>query len=177
VENQGKYLTPFQRKLLKKSLHIQGLRPEYQCRIRIMLLADEGLTKAKISGNLKCTKETARYWIAQARAGQAHNWQDCPCGRPKIASAEYLTRLRELAKCSPRDHGYLFERWTGQWLSKHLNRELGIELSSRHVNRLLKEMGLSARAKSTTDNLPGVSGTDSSIVLRELSSVSTPKSH
>ncbi|MEN9518905.1 MAG: hypothetical protein RLZZ381_1493, partial [Cyanobacteriota bacterium] len=40
-------------------------------------------TLAKISKELKCTSETARYWIGQARAGQAHNWQDCPRGRPK----------------------------------------------------------------------------------------------
>jgi transposase len=175
VENQGKYLTPFQRRLLNKSLQTKDLRPEHRRRIRIMLLADEGLTKAKISKTLKCSLETARYWISQARAGQAHNWQDCPCGRPKITSAEYLTRLKELAKRSPRDYGYPFKRWTGQCLSKHLNKELGIKISSRHVNRLLKQMGLSARAKSAATNNSSnrdyVEG--SNIALRELSSVST----
>lgn len=176
MENRGKYLTPFQRKLLEKSLNIKQLRPEYQCRIRIMLLADEGLTKVKISQTLKCTLETARYWIGQAKAGQAHNWQDCPRGRPKSTNAEYLARLEKLAKSSPRDYGYPFERWTGQWLSKHLNRELGIELSSRHVNRLLKQMGLSTRAKSATNNSPDTDSADLGIALRELSSVSTPES-
>ena len=178
MKNQGKYLTPFQRKLLEKGLQTKDLRSEYQCRIKIMLLADEGFTKTKISKTLKCTLETARYWMGQARAGQAHNWQDCPRGRPKTANAEYLARLQELAQKSPRDCGYPFKRWTGQWLSKHLNKELGIELSSRHVNRLLKQMGLSVRAKSVdtnhlsnSDNIQG-----SNIALRELSAVSTPVS-
>lgn len=178
MEKQGKYLTPFQRKLLQKSLQTEDLRPEYQCRIKVMLLADEGLTKAEITKTLKCTKETARYWIGQAKAGQAHNWQDCPRGRPKVVDAKYSARLKELATGSPRDYGYSFERWTGQWLSKHLNKELGIEVSSRHVNRLLKEMGLSTRAKSTTENSSETdnSNTDSSITLRELSPASAPES-
>ena len=175
MENQGKYLTPFQRKLLEKSLQTKDLRSTYQCRIKIMLLADEGFTKAEISKTLECTLETARYWMSQARAGQAHNWQDCPRGRPKTANAEYLNRLKELATCSPRDYGYPFERWTGQWLSKHLNKELDIELSSRHVNRLLKQMGLSVRARSVDTNSSSLCNNTkgSNIALRELSAIST----
>ena len=173
MNQQGKYLTPFQRKSLERSLETKQLRPEYQCRIKVMLLADEGMTKAKISQTLKCTQETARYWIGQARAGQAHNWQDCPRGRPKITNDEYLARLRELATGSPRDYGYPFKRWTGQWLSQHLSKEFEIELSSRHVNRLLKQMGLSTRDKLTaTNNSSNDNNMDSNIKLRELSSVS-----
>ncbi|WP_339382242.1 hypothetical protein [Nostoc flagelliforme] len=41
MENGSKYLTPFQRKLLLKSLEAE-LRPEYRRRIEIMLLADAG---------------------------------------------------------------------------------------------------------------------------------------
>jgi len=174
VKKQGKYLTPFQRKSLLKNFETKELRLEYKRRIQIMLLADEGLTKAKISHTVKCTQETARYWISQARAGQAHNWQDCPRGRPKTANTEYLARLKDLAMDSPRDHGYSFERWTGQWLSKHLNRELGIELSSRHVNRLLKQIGLSSREKSAANhNSINNDGSEhANISLRQLSSVS-----
>ena len=169
---QGKCLTPFQRKLLEKSLQIEDLRSEYQCRIKVMLLADEGLTKTKIRQELNCTAETARYWMGQARAGQAHNWQDYPRGRPKTIDAEYLALLKKLAESSPREYGYPFKRWTGQWLSKHLKKELDIELSSRHVNRLLNEMGLSTRAKSTSTNPSDSSNTGSSIALRELSPTS-----
>ncbi|MEM7590589.1 MAG: helix-turn-helix domain-containing protein [Cyanobacteria bacterium P01_A01_bin.83] len=171
--DRGKYLTPFQRKLLEKSLQTKDLRSEYQCRIKIMLLADEGLTKTKISEKLKCTAETARYWMGQARAGQAHNWQDCPRGRPKTINDEYIALLRKLVKSSPREYGYPFKRWTGRWLSKHLKKELDIELSSRHVNRLLNKMGLSTRAKSISHNSLDSSSTDSSITLRELSATDT----
>ena len=174
MKKQGKYLTPFQHKLLSRSLKQKDLRPEHRCRIRIMLMADQGFSKVEISKTLKCTQETARYWSGQARAGQAHNWQDCPVGRPKTINQEYLDRLKELASNSPRDYGYSFERWTGQWLSKQLNKELGIELSSRHVNRLLKQMGLSTRSKSVKKQMKTAkdSSTEEPIIaLRELSAV------
>lgn len=149
MEKLGLYLTPFQRKLLLKSLEADS-RPEYRCRIEIMLLADSGQSQAQICKALGCCQETARYWIAMAQAGLAHQWSDRPMGRPKIVNEQYLARLQELASHSPRQYGYPFERWTAQWLSKHLAKELGIKVSSCHINRLLKEMGLSTRHKRTT---------------------------
>jgi transposase len=82
-------------------------------------------------------------------------WQDQPVGRPKIISDQYLDRLKELVDGSPRDFGYPFQRWTAQWLKRHLAQETGVEVSDRHVNRLLKQMGLSTRAQSHSEqNVP-----------------------
>jgi len=141
-------LTPFQRKLLQKSLQAE-FRLELRLRIEIMLLADEGKSQAEICKTLGCSPGMARYWIVMAQAGQAHNWKEQPIGRPKSVNDEYLERLKELVSHRPRDYGYSFGRWTGQWLSKHLAKEFGIEVSDRHINRLLKEMGLSTRPKNT----------------------------
>ena len=149
VENQGLYLTPLGRKQLSKSLEADS-RLEYRRRIEIMLLADAGQSQTEICEALGCSQETARYWIAMASSGQAHHWSDRPMGRPKTVNQEYLTRLKVLAINSPREYGYSFERWTAQWLSKHLAKELGIKVSSCHINRLLKEMGLSTRQKDNT---------------------------
>jgi len=174
---QGQCLTPFQRKLLHKSLQAE-LRLEYRRRIEIMLLADTGQSQAQICEALGCAQETARYWIAMAQAGQAHNWDDCPMGRPKTVNQQYLDRLKELVNHSPREYGYVFQRWTGQWLSKHLAKELGIEVSACHINRLLKQMGLSTRPKPATDEAavdqPDTS--NSSLVIRDLASTSVPES-
>ncbi len=82
-------------------------------------------------------------------------------GRPKIVSTDYLNRLRELVSHSPRQFGYPFERWTANWLQRHLGREFDCIVSDRHINRLLKQMGLSTRHKKeratiiTIADLPG----------------------
>ena len=145
--NQHELLTPFQRKLLQKSLE-SNLPELYRQRIQIMFLAAEGKTQTQICEILGCSQGTARHWILMVQAGQAHNWNDSPIVRPKTVNDQYLERLKELASNSPQDYGYSFRRWTGQWLSKHLAKEFGIELSDRHINRLLKDMGLSTRPKA-----------------------------
>jgi transposase len=143
----GKFLTPFQQKMLQKSLQ-QDLPESYRQRIEIMLLADQGKSQSEICQTLGCCPATARHWIHVARTGMAHQWREYAIGRPKGSNEEYLERLKELVSHSPRDYGYPFERWTAQWLSKHLDKELGISFSARNVNYLLKKMGLSTRRKS-----------------------------
>lgn len=145
LTNSGSVLTPFQRKLLIKRLQTE-LRPEYQRRIEIMLLADQGYSQTQICDRLSCCHETARYWIAIARAGQAHLWNETQIGRPKTVNEFYLNRLKELVTHSPREYGYPFQRWTAQWLKKHLAKETSIEVTEQHINRLLRSMGLSTRS-------------------------------
>ncbi len=173
MENQGQYLTPFQRKLLLKSLEAD-LRPEYRRRIEIMLLADAGQSQAQICEALGCSQETARYWIAIAQTGLAHQWNDRPMGRPKAVNQQYLARLKELVSRSPREYGYPFQRWTAQWLSKHLVKELGMKVSACHINRLLKEMGLSTRPKDNTTEKATSSQQDSSITIGDLPTHAEP---
>jgi len=172
LEKPSQYLTPFQRKLLLKSLEAD-LRLEYRRRIEIMLLADAGQSQAQICEALLCAQETARHWIAMAQTGNAHRWNDRPMGRPKAVNEQYLARLKELVSHSPREYGYSFHRWTAQWLSKHLAKELGIKVSNCHINRLLKSMGLSSRQKRETEL--GTDGTkDASITICDLQSNSKP---
>ncbi|MGG6270771.1 helix-turn-helix domain-containing protein [Leptolyngbya sp. AN03gr2] len=75
------------------------------------------------------------------------DWSSQPVGRPKTINDDYLARLKELVSHSPKQYGYPFERWTAQWLRKHLLQETGVAISDRHINRLLKQMGLSTRAR------------------------------
>ena len=150
LTDQSKFLTPFQRKLLQKSLH-EDYPESYHHRIEIMLLADDGKTQTEICQILGCCAATVRHWMHIARMGMAHQWQDCPIGRPKVVNQQYLERLQELLKSSPRDHGYSFRRWTANWLQRHLAKELGIEVSDRHLKRLLKQLGLSTRQKPSNN--------------------------
>jgi transposase len=163
----GKYLTPFQRQLLEKSL-VKERREQYKQRIKIMLLADEGRTQKEICHLLNCAPATVRHWVSLARMGMAHQWQEDPIGRPKIVNQEYIERLQTLVQQNPRDYGYAFGRWTGNWLSKHLAKELGITVHERHIMRLLKAMGLSTR---TQPRRLGVNATGGKIAIQDLTEI------
>ncbi|BAY12293.1 helix-turn-helix domain-containing protein [Calothrix sp. NIES-2098] len=152
MEEQSQILTSFQRKLLLKHMKKER-RAEYRRRIEIMLLADAGKSQAQVCEELGCSQKTARQWIEMARKGKAHLWHESPIGRPHTVNDRYLQRLRELVGHSPRDYGYPFKRWTAGWLSKHLTDETGIEISDRHINRLLKEMGLSTRSPHVKEGI------------------------
>lgn len=170
---RGKFLTPFQQRLLLRNLQSE-LRSEYRRRIEIILLADRGKSQAQICAMLGCSQETARYWIAITQAGQAHLWNQSPVGRPKTVNDQYLDRLKELVSHSPRDHGYPFQTWTAQWLSKHLAKEMGIEISDRHVNRLLKSMGLSSQQRRTASRPIG-DDSKANIVIGNLQAPASPE--
>ena len=152
----NKYLTQFQIQLLEKNLQTETI-PEYRQRIQIMLLADEGKTQTQICRILSCSPLTARHWIFMAKSGQAHNWKDQTIGRPKTITSEYRERLKQLMGESPKDLGYPFARWTGQWLSKHLSQEFNIEVTARHVNRLIEEMNDEVRLVEAEGLQPQVS--------------------
>jgi PAS domain S-box-containing protein/diguanylate cyclase (GGDEF)-like protein len=82
-----------------------------------------------------------------AETEQSNNWNIPLLGRPKTISNRYIDRLRELVAHNPKDYGYNRKRWTGQLLKGHLAREFEVDISDRHINRLLQEMGLSARQR------------------------------
>ena len=79
---------------------------------------------------------------------------------------------------SPRECGYAFSRWTANWLSRHLQKELGIAISDRHINRLLKQMGLSTRDRqSESENkIAAKPSQNCSIVIGNLREDAEPES-
>jgi transposase len=127
-------------------------------RLEIAIRAQIGQSQTEICAALGCSKDTARYWMAIAQTEKANSWQTIAVGRPKRVNDEYLRRLKELVTNSPQDYGYAFQRWTAGWLSKHLAQEFDIEISERHINRLLKQMGLSTRTQSDSTQKPVVKG-------------------
>jgi transposase len=151
----GRCLTEFQRQLLGKHLKTESV-PEYRQRIQIMLLADEGKTQSQICRILNCSQLTARHWIFVAKSGQAHKWQTQPIGRPKTVTADYLDRLKELISATPKELGYPFSRWTGQWLEKHLASEFDIVVSARHINRLIEQIEREVRSVDQPAHPPEV---------------------
>lgn len=174
--NKGQLLTPFQRKHLQKSLQSDLSKP-YRQRIQIILLADEGFSQVRICQTLGCSPATTRYWIQTASAGMAHLWQDSPIGRPPKVNDEYLERLKQLVNGSPRLYGYSIGRWKADWLGEQLAKELGVEITSQHINRLLKQMGLSTRPKPTNSkNTNSLNVAGKHILIADIQPESIPDS-
>jgi transposase len=146
MEFAGYYLTPLQRKNLLEKEKTES-RSEYRIRIKIMLLADTGKSQSEICLLLGCSQGTVRHWTCMAQIGRAYLWNISPVGRPRKVSGIYTKRLKELVLQDPREYGYSFRAWTASWLRKRLAKELGIEVTERHINRILKEMGFSVGSK------------------------------
>ena len=152
----------------------------YRRRLEIQIRTHLGQSQAEICSALGCSKDTARHWMTVAKTEGLNCWDEQPIGRPKIVGNRYKQRLYELATSSPKEHGHSFSRWTAKWLSKHLAEELAIEISDRHVNRLLKQMGLSTRKshKPQKGNPPVIKGqiiTIEDLVHRNLEKTSEPR--
>ena len=144
MEKQLQHITELLAQILPKDLP-ENLETIHRRRLEIVIRTQMGQSQAEICSALGCSKDTARHWMTIAKTKGLSNWYEHPIGRPKRVDDRYMQRLRELVKSDPQEYGYSFSRWTARWLSQHLAKELGIEISDRHVNRLLKQMGLSTR--------------------------------
>lgn len=166
MDKQVKQITNLLLEIAPEALP-ENLEPIHRRRLEIAIRTHLGQSQAEICSALGCSKDTARHWMTIAKTEGLNSWYSKPVGRPKRVDDAYKQRLRELVTSSPQQHGYAFKRWTAGWLGKHLAKEMGIEVSDRHVNRLLKQMGLSTR-KSTSDDgyQPEIKG--QSIVIKDL---------
>lgn len=136
----GKYLSPSQRQQLLEILTEPNISDIDRKRIQIILLADAGKSQTEICKELQCTAATAGKWILIVSSGQIERWTDFQRGRPPKVDERYLDRLKELISKSPRDFGYSFNRWSGEVLARHLEKEFGVTLTPTHINRLRKQL-------------------------------------
>ncbi len=88
-----------------------------------------------------------------SEASEARPRRTNAVGRPRTVSDAYMQRLKELVSHDPREFSYPFRRWTAHWLNQHLSQEIGVAVSDRHINRLLKQMGLSTRTSYASTSL------------------------
>jgi transposase len=151
TNSHSSYLTSFQRQMLVDNLQ-KDLPDSYRQRLEIILLTDRGKSQAEICRTLGCCTATASRWIQLTKAGLAHQYLDCPVGRPKVVTDEYIEFLQQLLQNSPKDYGYPFKNWTVNWLRKHIAKEMGVDVSDSHLKRVMGELGLSTRrSKSDPD--------------------------
>jgi transposase len=111
----------------------------------------------------------------QKKSAKTLDWDMQPIGRPKVITDEYIAYLRDLVQQSPQVYGYPFKRWTAAWLRYHLAKELDIEVSDRHINRLLQQMGLSTRPSPPPPEQDGRTHRPTQILIQDLNPLSVPE--
>ena len=162
---KSSYLTTFQLQMLDAHLQKPELSDTYRQRLKIMILTDRGYSQAEICRSLGCSTATASRWIQITKAGLAHQYLECPVGRPKVVTDEYVEILRELLQHSPKNYGYSFNTWTVNYLSKHIAKQTGMKVSESHLKRVMGELGLSTRRSKA---LPADRTQSTSIFLTDL---------
>jgi transposase len=142
-------LNEFQRKRLQRSLGCPDLSTRNHLRLQIILMIGEGKSQKEICQTLHCSPATVRPWIQVVKAGQVHRWEEfCQDGRPKTLTEQHRKRLSEWVRYhSPKDFRFAFDRWTAKPLQQMLLKEFGIEISTRHINRILRELGVARRSR------------------------------
>lgn len=159
MKKQLRDITSLLAQILPENLP-EHLEPLHRRRLEIILRTYMGQSQTEICSALGCSKDMARHWMSIAKREGLNCQYEQPVGRPRTVDDRYLRRLGELVTSSPQEYGYAFNRWTANWLSKHLAQELGIQVSDRHVNRLLKKMGLSTsnRGQKPTSHKSSIKG-------------------
>lgn len=76
-------------------------------------------------------------------------------GRPPKLDDERRAAFRDAVRNPPSDAGYDERAWTTELARRHLEDELDAEYSRRHVQRLLRDAGLTCRAPESSSSADG----------------------
>jgi transposase len=106
---------------------------------------DEGYSQAEVAEFLGVSTRSIRRWIVADRDGGARALMTkARCGRPPKLTEEQVTRvLSWLRDASPCDFGFPTERWTAPRVASLIERQFGVPMNHRYLNRWLRRHGVS----------------------------------
>lgn len=133
-----KFLSPETKEYLQQALKEED-DPQIRERVLILLLLNARQTQEEVAEIIGCSVRTVAYWWAHANPENLDSLKDKRMsGNNQKATPEYVERLLDIIEKEPEEYGYEFGRWTTARLANHLEKEVGIKLSSRQVDRILK---------------------------------------
>lgn len=102
-----------------------------------------GFTQAAVARILGVGERTLRRWVFQERrGGQAALASRICSGRPPKLDASQAATVLEWLTCSPREFGFVTERWTAPRVAELIRREMGVSMNYRYLNRWLTRRGI-----------------------------------
>jgi transposase len=139
---------------LKAALHQAVLRTSetrFLHRMHAVLLVALGNSCYRVAKWFGEDPRTVERWVRRfEESGAAALRNEHKSGRPARLGPQLAETLSELVANSPRDVGYALARWSGRLLKAHLQQRLGIALSVRQCQRLLRQLPRPARPRSET---------------------------
>ena len=120
-------------------------KDSYQAR-RLLALAMvlDGASRTAAAEAAGMDRQTLRDWVHRYNAEGVEGLRDRPRpGRPPRLSAAQMAELAGLVEAGPDPARHGVVRWRCVDLQAEIKRRFGVEISERHVGRLLKRLGFS----------------------------------
>ena len=146
MQSRKIYLHPQTAKKLLKEKKEAEQDGEYRIakRIHAVLLNSDGNTSGGISNILKAPRSKVSEWLRNYEEfGFDALLEGQRSGRAAQLSEKNKNELADIIDSGPVAYGYLSGIWTAPMLNQIINDEFDIQFSTRHVRRILDEMGFS----------------------------------
>ncbi|MCU4801965.1 winged helix-turn-helix domain-containing protein [Halobacteria archaeon HArc-gm2] len=107
----------------------------------------QGDTLGRLAERHGVVEKTIRNWLDRF---EEHPLEEAPFdaerpGRPTKLSAEDRSQLFDEFRQNPTELGYDQQAWTTDLASHHIRSKYGVEYTTRHINNLFDQAGLSWR--------------------------------
>jgi transposase len=110
-------------------------------RLLALALVMEGSTRTAAAHSTGMDRQTLRDWVIRYNAEGVEGLRDRPrCGRPGQLSEEQLAELARLVEAGPDIDVHGVVRWRCVDLQAQINQRFEVDISERHVGRLLKRL-------------------------------------
>ena len=122
-----------------EELYRQTKDADVRSRCQMILLSNEGLSPPKIAEQVRFHRRTVTCYIQRYEAEGIYGLLTRPrSGRPPQVTEAYTALLLKAVAQVPRTLGLPFSNWTTANLAEYLAAKIGIELSPRQVENILK---------------------------------------
>jgi transposase len=99
-----------------------------------------GTPMTPVAATFRFADSALRKWVHRFAAQGVLGFRDRPrSGRPPKVTAEVTTRLTELIKQDPLEHGALSSQWSCRELATTMTHETGVQVGRESVRRALKK--------------------------------------
>jgi putative transposase len=109
-------------------------------RVQAVQAVVAGTPISTVSATFRLANSALRKWVQRFAAQGGLGFRDRPrSGRPSKVTSEVTTRLTELIKQDPLQHGSLASQWSCRDLATTITHETGVQVGRESVRRALKK--------------------------------------